>query len=177
VTQGVDFQPAWMTEELHQALAAIGGHNQRKKRTTVLRLAEARATGKVEGNVFKDPACCGRNCWYGKQPCAGVHLPGWRDDPAIQAALEAAVKRAQWFQDQAETRRIAKRQEQMADAKELLCEYAPHAAKRLFLLMGQAESEETRRKAANDILDRAGGETASKASLIHVIGGVNLDDI
>lgn len=172
----LEFQPAWMTDELNKLLAQIGGRHQRKKRDTVLQLAQAAATGKTEASVWALPECCSRTCWEGKYK-HGVRQPGWRDDPAIQAALEAAVKRAQWFQDQAEARRIAKRQEQMADAKELLCEYAPHAAKRLFLLMGQAESEETRRKAANDILDRAGGETASKASLIHVIGGVNLDDI
>jgi len=58
--------------------------------------------------------------------------------------------------------RIAKRQEQVAEAKDLLCEYAPHAARRLFLLMGQATSEETRRKAATDVLDRADEATASK---------------
>jgi hypothetical protein len=168
------YQPAWLTEELHKALQAIGGTHQRKKRTTVLRLAEARASEDIiEAEVFRRPECCSRTCWYGKQPSAGVHLPGWRDDPAIATALEAATARAQWWRDQAEARQIQKNIEHLAQANNLLAEYAPAAVRRLMALVEAAASEETARKAANDILDRADEATASKA----VVMGDNVNRI
>lgn len=160
----VEYQPAWLTDELNQLLSKL---RTRKQRQTVLRLAEAAAIGRTEADTLKLPDTCTNSTWYGQRRPDGdggwIQKPGWRDDPDIQAALEAARKRAQWWQDQAEARRIAKRQEQVAEARDLLSEYAPHAAKRLFVLMGQAGNEETRRKAANDILDRADEATASKA--------------
>jgi hypothetical protein len=158
-----DFRPAWLSDELTQALAALGGQNQRKKRTTILRLAEARATGRIEADVFKLPGCCSRVTWYGPYR-DGAHLPGWRDDPAVQGALEAATKRALWYQDQAEARRIAKRQEDVARARDKLADLAPLAALKLGALLG-ADNVETARKAANDILDRADEALASKATV------------
>jgi hypothetical protein len=161
----MDYQPAWITEELHQLLAALDGHNQRKKRTTVLRLAEARATGGTDAAVFRMPECCSRTCWEGKYK-AGVKQVGWRDDPAIAAALVAACQRAQYWQDQAEARRIAKRQEQVAAARDKLADLAYPAVMVLGALMADKETQaETRRKAANDVLDRADEATASKAIL------------
>jgi hypothetical protein len=161
----MDYQPAWLTDELNSLLTAIGGNDQRKKRTTVLRLAEARATGKTEAGVWEQPDCCSWKTWDGKyrKDADGVSRkrPGWRDDPAIQAALEAATRRAHWWQDQAEARRIAKRQEDVAKARDLLAEYSPLAARKLATLLG-AESENVARNAANDILDRADEATASK---------------
>lgn len=160
-TPTIDYLPEWLTFELSEALGKLPS---RKHRETVLRLAEARATGtRTEAETFRLPGVCSRVTWYGRYRQAGQKLPGWRDDPDVAAALEAATKRAQWWQDQADARRIAKRQEQLAQARDLLAEYAPHAVKRLFVLMGGAGNEETRRKAANDILDRADEETASKA--------------
>lgn len=155
----VEYLPAWLTDELNKLLAELP---TRKHRQTVLRLAEAAAIGRTEIETFKLPGVCSRTTWQGRYREDGPR-PGWKDDPQMQAALEAATQRAQWWQDQAEARRIAKRQEQVAEARDLLTEYAPHAAKRLFVLMGTAGNEETRRKAANDILDRADEATASKA--------------
>jgi len=157
----MDFQPAWITDELNTALGRITGHNARKKRQTVLRLAEVRATGGLDSDVFEMPECCSKPTWYGRH-IDGVHLDGWVHDPDIQAALEAAEARAHWWQDTAEARRIAKRQEKLAEARDLLAEYSPMAVQRLFVLMGQAGNEETRRRAANDILDRADTATATK---------------
>jgi len=160
----VEYQPAWITEELHQYLERIGGHNQRKKRTTVLRLAEARATGvRTETETFRLPDVCSKPCWYGKYK-DGEQLPGWRDDPAISDALEAATQRALWWQDQAEARRIAKRQDDVAKARDKLCELSWPAVLKLGALLG-ADSVETARKAANDILDRADEALASKAAI------------
>jgi len=154
------FQPAWLTDELNKLLVEIGGRNQRKKRTTILHLAEARATGKIEADVFKLPECCSRTCWYGKYK-NGVRQPGWKDDTSIQDALGAATRRALWWQDQVEARRISKRQEDVAKARDKLCDLAWPAVLKLGALLG-AGNEETARKAANDILDKADESLATK---------------
>jgi len=156
----MDYQPAWLTDELYKLLNEIGGHNQRKKRTTVLRLAEAYATGGTEASVWARPECCGRVPWEGKYK-HGERLPGWRDDPAIQAALAAATKRAHWWMDQAEARRIAKRTEDVAKARDKLAELAWPAVLKLGAILS-ADNLEVARKAANDILDRADEATAVK---------------
>ena len=168
----MDYQPAWLTDEIYKLLNEIGGHNQRKKRTTVLRLAEAYATGGTEASVWVRPDCCARQAWEGKYK-GGERQPGWRDDPAIQAALAAATKRAHWWQDQAEARRIAKRQEDLAKARDKLAELAWPAVLKLGAILA-ADNLETARKAANDILDRADEATATKG--VQKIG-VSLDDV
>jgi len=156
----VDYRPAWLTEEIMQLLERIGGHNQGKKRSTVLRLAEASVIDRTETETFRLPDVCSKPCWYGKYK-GGQQLPGWRDDPAIQAALEAATKRALWYRDQAEARRSAKRIEDVAKSRDKLCELSWPAVLKLGALLG-ADSLETARKAANDILDRADEALASK---------------
>lgn len=152
-----DYQPAWLTDEVNKVLAQL---KTRKHRQTVLRLAEAAAIGRTEWDTFKLPGVCSRTTWYGKYR-HGEKLPGWRDDPDVVAALEAATARALHYQDQAEARRIAKRQENVAKAQDKLADLAYVAAMTLGTLLG-ADSKETARKAANDILDRADEATASK---------------
>jgi hypothetical protein len=149
----------WITDELRDKLAAITGSNKRKKRTTVLRLAEAKVFERSEESVFRLPDTCCRPAWYGVYR-NGVKTPGWRDDSQIQEALQSAIARALEWQDQAEARRIAERQEALAEARDLLAKYSPLAVKRLVKLLEQ--ESETGRKAANDILDRADEGTASK---------------
>jgi len=165
----VEYQPAWLTDELNKLLDNVGGGpHHRKRRTTILRLAEGAAIGRTETDTLKLPDTCTRSTWYGQGRPDGeggwIREPGWRDDPAMQAALEAATRRAHWYQDHTEARRIAKRQEDVARAKDRLAELAHVAAQTLGVLLGQDTADDTRRKAANDILDRADESTASKAT-------------
>ena len=157
------FQPAWLTDELNQLLSKLGGRHGRKKRDTVLRLAEGSVVGRTMEDTFRMPECCTRPCWEGKYK-KGKRLPGWRDDPDIQAALKVAERRAQYWQDTIEGRRIEQRIENVARARDKLAELAHPAALTLGALLG-AENVETRRKSANDILDRADEATASKSAV------------
>lgn len=157
----LDFQPAWLTDELSKALGKLTGQHARKKRATVLRLAEGAAIGRSQQATFRLPDTCSFKTWDG-QYRGQVKQDGWKDDPDIQAALAAATRRAQWWQDQAESRRIAERQENVARARDKLAELSWAAVLKLGALLG-SENSETARKAANDILDRADEATASKS--------------
>ena len=164
----MDYQPAWLTDEINRLLDGVGGMaHHRKRRTTILRLAEGAAIGRTEKDTLAMPETCTRSTWYGQGRPDGeggwIRKPGWRDDPAIQAALDAATRRAHWWMDQADARRMEKRMENVARAQDRLAELAHLAAQTLGTLLG-AESESTRRLAANDILDRADEATASKAT-------------
>ena len=160
----VEYQPAWLTDELNKLLAELP---TRKHRQTVLRLAEARAIGRTEMETFKLPGVCSRTTWQGRYRSGEFH-PGWKDNETIQAALQAATQRAQWWQDQAEARQIAKMQDDVAKARVKLAELAYPAVLKLGALLG-ANSVETARKAANNILDRADEALASKA-VVHEKG-------
>ena len=114
------FTPEWLTYEVSQALAGIGGEHVATKEATVLRLAEALANGVSMNSVFERPDTCSKRVWYGSasSPTGGsaarlsspnVSSPtggstssptggrGWRDDPAITTALALATERARWW--------------------------------------------------------------------------------
>jgi len=59
------FTPEWLTYEVSQALAGIGGEHVAKKEATVLRLAEALANGVSMNSVFERPDTCSKRVWYG----------------------------------------------------------------------------------------------------------------
>jgi hypothetical protein len=90
------FTPEWLTWEISEALAALDGSQAAKKEATVLRMAQAIANGEPPTGVFAHPGACSRAVWYGKYK-DGKHLPGWKDDPAIQTALALATERARWW--------------------------------------------------------------------------------
>ena len=159
----VNFEPEWMTFEIRQALEEIQPPNVRKKRTTVLRLADARANNRSQAETFKLPDVCCKSTWLG-QCREGHKLPGWRDDPAIQHALELATARAQEWEDTHIARQIAKTRRQLAD-------HAPGAELSLYGLALGATSEGTKRLACLDILNRVGAELASRATVPDAPGG------
>jgi hypothetical protein len=154
----MDYTPEWLTFEISKALSAL---TTRKQRTTVLRLAEAAAADKPQ--PFERADVCSQNTWYGRYK-DGVKLPGWRDDPAIQHALELATARAQDWEDTHITRQIARTRRQLAD-------HAPSVERSLSLLALGAQSESVRRQACLDILDRVGAELASKAAVPNAPSG------
>jgi len=152
-----DYTPEWLTFEISEALSGL----TRKQRTTVLRLAEAAAADQPQ--PFERPDVCSKTTWYGRYS-HGDKLPGWRDDPAIQRALELATARAQDWEDTHITRQIAKTRRQLAD-------HAPGAEISLYNLALRADSEAVKRQACLDILDRVGAELASKAAVPNAPSG------
>ena len=152
-----DYTPEWLTFEISEALSGL----TRKQRTTVLRLAEAAAADQPQ--PFERPDVCSKTTWYGRYS-HGDKLPGWRDDPAIQHALELATARAQDWEDTHITRQIAKTRRQLAD-------HAPGAELSLYGLALRADSEGVKRQACLDILDRVGAELASKAAVPNAPSG------
>lgn len=150
---------SWMTHEIEQALAQIEGPHERKKRCTVLRLAEARALGLGVRSAFDQSDTCNAVTWYGRE---GV---GWKDDPAIAKALELATRRAQAWQDQEEVQRITLRQRQLALTQDELVDLSKLATTTLADLMMNAGSEKVRLEAAETVLDRADAATAKKSTV------------
>lgn len=153
--------PTWVDEELREALDVIDGPWERKKRTTVLRLAEAEAMGIGVQQVFKSEDCCSSPSWYGR-PSEGK--PGWKDDLKISHAYDLAKKRAMWHYDRIEEERLAMRRRVLARTEDRLTEISTVAAEVLFDIMLDDEVHgDVRRKAAVDVLTHAAPETAPKA--------------
>ena len=162
--------PEWMTHEIEQALNAIDGApgHVRRKRTTVLRVAQAQATEQPLTTVWAQPDCGSKGAWYGETR-RGVWQPGWCDDPAVQAALVLAKRRADWYVDVRLGRAIASATDEIVEA-------APAAAKQLVRMATQGVMQVRRKeadveervnapeviKAINSVLDRADARTASK---------------
>ena len=166
-----------MTHEIQVALDAIDGApgHLRKKRTTVLRVAHALASDEPLTTVWKRPDCGSKGAWYGERR-KGKYKPGWSEEPAVQAALEAARKRADWYINV----RLGRSVERTLDT---IVEAAPDAARQLVrmatsgvmkvkredALVDEAVNAPEVVKAINSLLDRADARTASKqpASVEH----------
>lgn len=169
------FTPEWLTYEVSQALARIGGEHVAKKEATVLRLAEALANGVSMNSVFEQrPDTCSKRVWYGYTDAkTGTIKPAWRDDPAITLALEVATERARWWVR-------VKRGRAVESALEILVDGAEAAALQLTNLVrygyvkfdygpGGVDGSEIRGgevrevlAAAQDLLDRVSTLTAGK---------------
>lgn len=159
----VKFQPAWLTYEIEAALRRIRGQHARKKRTTILRLAEGMVLGRPVTETFALDDTCSETTWYGRYE-GGEKKPGWRDDPLIQHALKLANNRAQYCSD-------SYMADQIKETQKVLAMYGPGAAHKLGQLMVGAQSENIQRLTSLDILDRqGGGETASKGTVPPVSG-------
>lgn len=166
-----------MTHEIQVALDAIKGApgHLRKKRTTVLRVAHALAAGEPLTTVWARPDCGGKGAWYGETR-RGVRRPGWCDEPEVQAALERAQRRADWYINV----RLGRAVERTLDT---IVEAAPDAAQQLVRMATSGVMRVQREgatldvdvnapevvKAINSLLDRADARTASKqpASVEH----------
>lgn len=134
----------WITPELQEALDALPTS---KHRTTVLRLAEAELIERSEEETFKLKDVCAKKTWHGPYR-DGRRYEGWKDDPRVQKALAIAQRLVR-------TQRDAEVVAFIKQAEKCLAGAAPKAV--LFLeelVMNEEASDEVRRKAANDILDR-----------------------
>lgn len=157
---------AWMSYEIHEALNKIGPPHERRKRVTVLRLAEGAASGVAIRNILDRNDTCSVSTWYGQRR---NNLTGWRDKPAIKSALEIATRRAHWFYDREEAARIALRQRQISQTQDEIVDLTQLATETLAALMLNAGSEKVRLEAASEILDRADEATAKKTMAEHNI--------
>jgi hypothetical protein len=160
-----------MSHEVHQALGKIQGEHVGKKQRTVLHLAAAIAAEAPQAEVFRRHDTCNRVTWYGRDG-----EPGWRDDPAIAAALRVATERALWWMR-------VRQGAAVQSALDVLVDAAPEAAHQLVRLATQgrvqvgeppkdpdaprqyAEADVVHiLKAANSILDRVSETTADKGA-------------
>lgn len=165
------YAPQWMTFEIQEALERIGGApaHVRQKRVTVLRVAQALAAGEALSEKWSTPGWPAKGTWYGESR-KGVRKPGWRDDPAVVAALELARKRAEWWANVREGRAVERTLDTIVDG-------APRAAEQLVRIAtdgvmrvrqgGAAEVEVAVKsaevvRAINSLLDRADARTATK---------------
>ena len=179
----LEFTPEWTTYEIQVALDAITGApgHLRRKRTTVLRVAQAMAAGEPLATVWDKSDCGSREAWDGR-PNRGKH--GWKHEPEVQAALEQARRRAEWYINV----RLGRAVEQTLDT---IVEAAPAAAEQLARMATQGVMQVRRKeasveepvnapeviKAINSVLDRADARTASKqpASVEHSLAPELMD--
>ena len=150
---------AWMCEELRQALDAIQEPHSRKKRITVLRLAEASARGQTVTSVFDQDDTCAQQAWYGKTKGSDK---AWQNHPDIAEALKIAKRRAHWWYDMEETRRAEQRHRMLEETKDELVDMTRRALCVLGELMEHSESDRVKLDAAESVLNRADQVTALK---------------
>lgn len=166
-----DILPAWLSYEVSQALDCITGDEVAKKERTVLRLAQAMATGISQNEIFRHHR---QNGVVNKKYWTGFgDKPGWKDDPAIAHALDVATARARWWVRVKEGKGIEESLDIMKDA-------APDVARQIvrIALEGRAmvtvgDREEFKEanlpeilKAGDSVLNRVSVETATKASSV-----------
>lgn len=129
----------WMTEEIRDLLKAIRGRHSGKKRTTIIKLAFARANQQPMKDVFGQEDTCAENIWYMK----------WRFDEAIKAAYEACCARAlEWRDEQTALIEQYYRQERLQE----IARYAAKAPKALANVMNDPEMGGGHRISAADRL-------------------------
>jgi len=129
----------WMTPEIRGLLSAIRGRHSGKKRTTVIKLAFARANQQPMKEVFDQPDVCAENIWYMK----------WRFDETIAAAYEACCARAlEWRDEQTALIEQYYRQERLQE----IARYAAQAPKALARVMTDPEVSGGHRISAADRL-------------------------
>ena len=166
------FPPSWMSYDVQRALDAITEPHRRKKRLTVMRLAEAKAAGIPIYKVFDDPDTCARPTWYGNQNWG---QRAWKEDPLIANALDVCEAAAHHYYDDIEMARMQLRQRQLGAAQDRLAQLARVAVETLGVIMLAGDSDDVRRKAAVDALTHAAPETAPKGSQEQTVR-LRLDD-
>jgi hypothetical protein len=131
--------------------------NRERKRATILALVDARLAGRSEETVWKLPNTCSRSCYHG---LGGRHKGGWKHDPIFADVLATVHALARRWNDERTLRALMAAQERLALA-------SPVAVGKVVDRMINSKDESVILRAAFGILDRAGLETASKASSPH----------
>lgn len=137
----------WMTQEIMDLLQAIPDPHRAKKRTTVIKLAFAKATNTPLAAVFDSDDTCAENIWWTK----------WQHIPEVRVAYEACVERALgWADDEtAQLEEYYRRERRRAVA-----EYAAKAPAALAAVMVSPEGKGSDRiNAAVTLINIAEGST------------------
>ena len=140
-------EPDWLIAAGAQ-LDRLDQPHREKKRATVLALVDARLAGRSEETVWEPrrPDTCSRAIYHAK----------WRNDPVFAEVLEQVTTLARGWQDGRALRALRQAAERMALAAPIAVGVAVAELK--------ADDPAIRLRAAFGILDRAGMETATKAS-------------
>lgn len=148
-----------MTAEIRALLRAIRGRHAAKKRTTVIKLAFAKANQQPLAQVFKQKDVCAEVIWYQK----------WQYSKCIKAAFEACYERAlEWADDETATLEDHYRRQR----RQSVARYAADAPAAMAAVMADQEQRGDHRTQAADTLMRwAEPETASKISPAQAGGG------
>jgi hypothetical protein len=142
---------SWLTDDIITKLEAITKPHINKKRTTVIKLAFAKANNQPLDAVFNQPDTCARIIWYTK----------WKNDPAIKAAYEACYERALGWNDEQTVYLEAYYRSQR---RQSVAKYAAEAPASLADVMrNQQEKGGARISAANALITWADPEAAGKA--------------
>lgn len=165
------YVPDWLTFEVEQALAAIGGEHVAKKEATVLRMAQAIAQGESQASVWRHPGTCSKNIWHGVGDKAG-----WKDEPAIARALTLATERARWWVRVKEGRAVQNALDALVDLSEDAVRQLAGAVRYgqltfdrgSDLVIKQASVAEVL-KAATEVLDRVSTMTATKSTTVQTL--------
>lgn len=147
-----DVAYSWMTDEVAEALRAIGDPHRAKKRTTVVKLAFAKANQQRLDDVFDQPDTCARIIWYTK----------WKDEPTIAAAFEACYQRILDWNDE-QTAAVEAHYRQVR--RQRIAEYAADAPVALKAVMQDTnQAGSARISAADRLMTWADPEAAGKAA-------------
>lgn len=150
---GEDWQS---TEELLNQLDRLTGKEWQKKRDTVLAMVDARLAGRSEETVWPLPQTCNRSTYHSK----------WKKrDPIFVDVLEQCTRIARRHQDAKPARAVMQAGQRLQLA-------SPAAAGRLIALLN-SEDESIILRAAKEILDRAGIDTAPKGETHQVTGSID----
>lgn len=144
---------SWMSFELQQALEQITGEHARKKKTTLLRLAEATGGGLPMSDVFAQKHTCTPQAWA-----------KWKKDPQISAAYDIAERQCHAYYDRIEMEQGRLRQRQLAATRAEIVDMGFGAIEELRALLHSSNSDRIKLDAIIEILNRGGEETASKSS-------------
>lgn len=158
----IDAPPPWLTEEVRNALDAVQEPHSRKKKITLLRIAEAQASGAFVKEIFKSQDCCSDAIWYGR--FSPERKIGWMDFPDIALAFALAKKSAHAYYDSMEEQRVVMRRKILDETQDRLTEISGAAVEVLFdIMIDEETASDVRRKAAVDTLTHAAPETAPKS--------------
>ena len=160
----------WLTDEIIQKLQAIQDPHAKKKRTTVIKLAFAKANQQVFDEVFNQPDTCSRIIWYTK----------WRSDPDISAAFDVCYRRAlEWADEETiELETFYRRRRRQSSAK-----HAADAPDAIASVMNnQSQDGNARIKAATTLISLADPapvqpQTAGFINLGNIFGNVQNNDL
>jgi len=154
----------WMTDEIRDLLAAIPGPHKQKKRSTIIKLAFAKANQTPMSHVFGKKDTCSENIWWMK----------WQYVPEIKAAYEACLSRSLEYADE---ELIALEAYYRRERRKSTAKYASQAPVALASVMvGVEQRGADRIRAALELVNLSEPETAGKRPSFPV-EVTNLDEL